>query len=236
MKKIRKVVIWLIVLSLLFFGIRALFSKKDKTPVPVKKEVIKLAPKKAVAPQIISHPTTMSCWQIGQDFIDSIFADHPRYSSSDYNDNGVFDAERWCNRTGKLNQLAKFCEQYNDEIHIASNSSGLGDTKLLCALVAIESGGDRYAANPNSSAKGLGQLINSTSRNMGVDDVYDPQQNLNGTAKYLKLMLDTFNGNIDKAILAYYYGPQGAANKIAGGFNPTDEEYVQKIKYLYTHS
>ena len=55
-------------------------------------------------------------------------------------------------------------------------------------------------------AKGLTQLMPATASGMGVSNVFDPQQNLNGGAKYLALQLKRF-GRIDKALAAYNKGP-----------------------------
>jgi hypothetical protein len=245
MKKIVKLIIWLGLLGLLSFGIWTCFFKK-KTTKPVIKDDKEIKPPSKTKPALIvtkndSSETKISVggsvWIISQEFIDSIFADHPYYSVSDYNDNGVFDAERWCNRTGKLKQLANFRAEYPTEISNALNYvHNRVPEKAFTALVAVESGGNPNAKNPHSSASGLGQHIKSTAKAMGIDDVFDPQQSLNGTAKYLAILLDAFGGDLDKALLGYEYGEQGAKDKLASGFNPTDEEYVQKIKYLYTHS
>jgi len=236
MNKIVKLIIWLGLVGLLSFGIwTCSFSEKKKVSLPTKTK----PPKKTIVKDTVSADTLLCqvvIWQVGKEYIDSIFADDPRYFSPGYRDNGIFDAELWAQRSGKLERLTFVRTKYSAEIEYASKITGLNDPKLLSSLVTIESGGDPNARNPRSSASGLCQLINSTAKKMGVKNVFDPQENLIGGAKYLKEQLNTFGGDINKAIFAYYYGPNDAKTKLDNGMLPTDERYVQSIKYLYAHS
>ncbi len=78
--------------------------------------------------------------------------------------------------------------------------------KLLSAVIEVESSGDTKAVSPQG-AKGLMQLADSTAAQMGVSDPFNPYQNINGGAKYLRLMLDKYKGNIALALAAYNAGP-----------------------------
>lgn len=102
------------------------------------------------------------------------------------------------------------------------------DPKIFRALVNTES-----AWNPSATskmgAKGLCQLMPTTAQSLGVNDVNDPRQSLEGGAKYLKQMLDEFGGDYGKALAAYNAGP-GAVRR-SGGIPPYQEtiSYVRKI-------
>ena len=63
-----------------------------------------------------------------------------------------------------------------------------------------------------AGAKGLGQLMPATARELGVKDAYDPQQNLAGSARYFKQQLDRF-GDVGLALAAYNWG-QGNVRKM----------------------
>jgi hypothetical protein len=110
----------------------------------------------------------------------------------------------------------------------AGKAAGLSDPTLYARLVAAESSFDPNAHNP-SGAAGLSGLMPGTAAGLGVTNVYDPQQSLTGGARYLKQMLDRYNGDPEKALAAYNAGP-GNVDQF-GGIPPFEETqtYVRRI-------
>ena len=94
--------------------------------------------------------------------------------------------------------------RYDRLITHAATRNGL-DPNLLKALVYIESAGNYKAVSPKR-AMGLTQLRIPTAREMGVKNIFNPQQNLLGGAKYLSQQLKTFK-NESTALAAYNAGP-----------------------------
>jgi soluble lytic murein transglycosylase-like protein len=98
---------------------------------------------------------------------------------------------------------------------------------LIEALVWQESRWNPGAVSP-AGARGLAQLMPGTARDLGVNPD-DPQANLEGGARYLRLQLDTFGGDLEKALAAYNAGPGRV--KQAGGIPAIREtrDYVTSI-------
>lgn len=80
---------------------------------------------------------------------------------------------------------------------------------LIEALVWQESRWRHEAVSP-VGARGLAQLMPGTARDMGVD-IHDPFQNLEGGARYLRIQLNRFEGNLALALAAYNCGPERVA-------------------------
>jgi soluble lytic murein transglycosylase-like protein len=98
---------------------------------------------------------------------------------------------------------------------------------LLSALVWQESRWNPQAVSPKG-AMGLAQLMPATARNLGVNPA-DPIANLNGGARYLRMLLDQFDGDVEKALAAYNAGPGRVRS--AGGVPAIAEtrNYVSSI-------
>ena len=105
------------------------------------------------------------------------------------------------------------------------------DPKLLSAIAEVESGGNQDETS-SAGAVGVMQLMPDTAASLGVNP-YDKQQNVEGGAKYLRQMLDTFGVDVSKAVAAYNAGPQ--AVKDYGGIPPYKEtqNYVNKVLDIY---
>jgi len=115
----------------------------------------------------------------------------------------------------------------NPLIRQAARRHGVSSA-LIRAVVAVESGFDAHAVSPKG-ARGLMQLMPATARELNVDDVYDPAQNLDGGTRHLRALLDDFDGDVRLALAAYNAGA-GAVRR-HGGMPPYPEtrEYVRRV-------
>jgi len=116
--------------------------------------------------------------------------------------------------------------QYADAVEFAASSANISPT-LLAALIWQESRWNPRAVS-RKGAMGLTQLMPGTARQLGVNPA-DPLANLVGGARYLRLLLDQFDGNVEKALAAYNAGPGRVRS--AGGIPQIAEtqNYVASI-------
>jgi soluble lytic murein transglycosylase-like protein len=117
---------------------------------------------------------------------------------------------------------------YGAEITAAAKANGL-DPALLAGLIKQESGFNPNAGS-GAGARGLTQLMPGTAAGLGVTNVLDPVQSINGGARYLKQQLDAFGGDVTRALAAYNAGP-GAVKRF-GGVPPYAEtqNYVRVVQ------
>ena len=115
-------------------------------------------------------------------------------------------------------------------INAASQKYGV-DPNLIAAMAFRESA---FKSNAVSSrgAQGIMQLMPRTAKSLGVKDAFDAQESVFGGTKYLKSLLDRFNGNVDVALAAYNAGPELVA-KVGPAATQEAVAYVAAIKSYY---
>lgn len=107
------------------------------------------------------------------------------------------------------------------------------DAALIQAVMHVESA-YKTKARSHKGAQGLMQLMPATAKRFGVKDSYDPVQNIEGGAKYLRVLLDLFNNDISLALAGYNAG-EHAVIKYGKTIPPYKETqaYVPKVLSIY---
>lgn len=121
---------------------------------------------------------------------------------------------------------------YKDEVKVAALDSGV-ETALLHAVIMTESNYNARAKSPKG-AQGLMQLMPFTARRFGVNNSYDPSQNIQGGARYLSYLLKLFKNDFSLAVAAYNAG-ENAVIEHGNKIPPYREtvNYVGKVMGLY---
>ncbi|MEQ8169589.1 MAG: lytic transglycosylase domain-containing protein [Candidatus Eremiobacterota bacterium] len=142
------------------------------------------------------------------------------------------------------------CEGGLDELGLGTGSYKIDDydeiiafyankykipVKFINAVIETESAWDKDAVSP-AGAEGLMQLMPGTAKMLGVKDSFDPRQNIAGGTKYLRMLLNKFNGNYKLALAAYNAGPRTVEKY--KGIPPYEEtiNYVDRVMSLYKSS
>ena len=120
---------------------------------------------------------------------------------------------------------------FDDLISSASGRYNV-DPDLIRAVIKTESDFNSNARS-NKGAMGLMQLMPDTARLHNVSDAFNPNENVDGGVRHLRLLLERYQGNLELSLAAYNAGA-GAVEK-HGGIPPYNEtrEYVRKVLRFY---
>jgi len=124
-------------------------------------------------------------------------------------------------------------EQFTPLIQSAAEKYGL-DVKLIEAVIQTESNFNAEAVSP-VGAQGLMQLMPGTADDLGVTDAFDPEQNIQGGSRYLKQLMDRYDGDTKLALAAYNWG-MGNLERHPERMPTETINYVAKISGMMNNS
>jgi len=118
--------------------------------------------------------------------------------------------------------------------YIVDSSRRYGIDPLLIYSQMHQESSFKIRATSYKGASGSMQLMPGTARRLGVANIYDPKQNIDGGVKYMRMLLDMFNGDVNLALAGYNAG-EGAVMKFGNSIPPYSEtrEYVRRISARY---
>jgi Rod binding domain-containing protein len=122
----------------------------------------------------------------------------------------------------------KRLEKLEPIIEKIANKYGVSSS-VVKSIILAESAG-KHDAVSRANAKGLMQLMDDTAKELGVKNVFNPEENIEGGTKYFSSLFNKFDGNIELALAAYNAGPDSV--KKYSGVPPYKEtqNYISRIK------
>jgi hypothetical protein len=120
---------------------------------------------------------------------------------------------------------------YDRHIKIICMRYGV-DPYLVKAIIKAESDFDHNAVS-NKGAQGLMQLMPGTARDLNVVHPFNPRENIEGGVRYLRMLLDSFNGNLILSLAAYNAGPNLVKRYQKIPAIPETIEYVKRVLAYY---
>jgi hypothetical protein len=136
-------------------------------------------------------------------------------------------------RLGTLTEASKYSQgQQNFEpmIKEASEMEGV-DPALIRAVIQVESGWNPMAVSP-AGAQGLMQLMPDTAAELGVKDSFDPHQNIEAGTRFVKRLLDRYQGNLKLALAAYNWG-SGNLERNPDTLPGETKEFIARVQKRY---
>jgi hypothetical protein len=122
-------------------------------------------------------------------------------------------------------------QDFDYQIREAASKYNL-DPSLIRAVIQVESNRNPGAVSP-AGAQGLMQLMPKTAAELGVTNPFDPGQNIEGGARYLRQLLNRYQGNRRLALAAYNWG-MGNLEKRPEALPKETQEYILKVEKAYT--
>jgi len=121
--------------------------------------------------------------------------------------------------------------RFDDAIREAASLYQIPEA-LVRAVIKVESDYEPRALS-SAGARGLMQLMPETASRMQVKDIYDPRENIFGGVRYLRVLANMFNGDLELTIAGYNAGEQAVINH--GGIPPYTQtrDYVVKVTKFY---
>lgn len=131
-----------------------------------------------------------------------------------------------------LSVLISHAEKFSKLIDAAARSNRV-EPSLVRAVLIAESGGDPNATS-RRGARGLMQLMPAMARQYGVQNVLDPEQNIQAGTRYLRDLLNHYQNDLERVLAAYNAGP-AAVDQHGGAIPPFRETlaYVPRVLRIY---
>jgi soluble lytic murein transglycosylase-like protein len=210
----------------------SLVKEKMKEAIPLEKEVLEFLKKAIESALLETMPEALNPSLSPSLFLPEKTAREQKWPASSPTLAGKSQpAEE--DRAAEVSANSTVAKGFESIVNEAGEKHGV-DPSLIQAVIHVESSGNPLAVS-RSGAQGLMQLMPETAAQLGVTNPFDPGENIMAGTRYLRLLLDRYQGNLKLALAAYNWG-MGNLEKRPEAMPEETKNYIAQVETRFRNN